>query len=304
MSARPRNNLGRMDVRLTIHGGPQAMLAVLDALIDQNADLIKQGVVPAEPIEAQKVSGLRFVDEPTWRDAAAVIVEGGRASSGSLAAWKAASYKVQGKPPTVLGLLDDGHVAVFNAASGALVDHPARTFGVRAPSRAHARNGVVGALGTGGDRVQERMIVTLADDRAYPVRVFGDAIAQHNAQQIRTRGLPGIYESGVVYQPEGSPELWWDAQEIINNGFDDCEGLAAYRAGELIAQGTPAQVWTRRIQPPDGSRSRRALFHALTKVNLPGGAVRYDDPSVRLGMPVPSWYRDHAAKLRAQGRSL
>jgi len=190
-----------------------------------------------------------------------------------------------------------------------VLDDPSVQFG----RPADYRPGVVGATTqpTKG-RVTEYMYLSLDDDKALPVREIGDAIARHNARRIETQGLPPLYKTNVKYSTEGTPEKWWDAEEILSQGQDDCEGLAAYRAGELMLQGFDAHVDTRPIEKPEqfaGGKKGGRLFHALVRVDgYLGGpkfdAPVYDDPSVRLGMPVPDWYLNYAKKRRAQGRAL
>ena len=121
----------------------------------------------------------------------------------------------------------------------------------------------------------------------------------------------------MKYKTEGSPELWWDAEEILAHGHDDCEGLAAYRAGELINRGYDARVYTRLVKMPDSARGGSGKkggrqFHAVTAVYGPDGRIKrdangvqmIDDPSARTGMPRPEWYVDFARSMRAKGKDL
>lgn len=171
----------------------------------------------------------------------------------------------------------------------------------------------VGALSDTQGRVDEWMTLTLDDEDALPIREIGDAIALHNAhQRLASRGqtgdnwkreIPSLYKSGVVYKVEGSPEIWKDARETLIDGHDDCEGLAAYRAGDLLLDhDTLAQVWTRQISRPEafpsGTKPAR-LFHAVTRFEDAQGKIQFDDPSRRLGMPVPEWYSEYASQRRA-----
>jgi hypothetical protein len=75
------------------------------------------------------------------------------------------------------------------------------------------------------------MILGIDDELGTPIREVNTAIARHNARRIAKCGYPCLYTSGVRYQVEGTPELWWDVDEILANRHDDCEGLAAYLAG-------------------------------------------------------------------------
>lgn len=90
---------------------------------------------------------------------------------------------------------------------------------------------------------------------------------------------PKLYNSGVRYQREGSPELWFDVAGILAHGYDDCEGLACWRAAELRNQGYSARPVLREYKKADGGR----LYHCLVEVDTPDGPM-YDDPSARLGM--------------------
>jgi hypothetical protein len=284
-----------MPVILTIHGGRQALADVMEGLVERNARSIRTGAVP--PID-NLPSKIRASAVPVWRDAVSALLDGS-ASRGTLVCWDAATRRARGQPATV-GFVGDVPDVVYTDG---------RVAGL-----------AVGALGRGVSdsyapsegSVTERMMLTLDDNCAQPVRDVNTAIARHNAKMIRKHKLPRLYESGVRYETEGSPELWWDAMEILRNGHDDCEGLAAYRAGELMVdsrdypgeQGRPvnARVHTRFIERPDGA-SR--LFHAVTEVlSDDGDILGYDDPSPRLGMPVPDWYLGFAKQLRRQGKPL
>lgn len=125
-------------------------------------------------------------------------------------------------------------------------------------------------------------------------------LAGVNARILRENpGLPGLYASGVVYKRE-SEETWSDYINLLAQGWEDCDSLAAARAGELLARG-----W-RALQPGDGGydearRSRPAriraevflrtrarpeapgLYHCLVRYRV-GRRWHLDDPSARLGM--------------------
>lgn len=125
-------------------------------------------------------------------------------------------------------------------------------------------------------------------------------LARENARILRARpDLPGLYQAGVRYQLERE-ETWCDYLALLAQGWEDCDGLAAARAGELLARGgralgptDPGYAEARRL----GLRSIRAEVYLRTRVR-PGRSglyhcvVRYrvgerwyrDDPSARLGM--------------------
>jgi hypothetical protein len=89
--------------------------------------------------------------------------------------------------------------------------------------------------------------------------------------------FPPLYESGAVYKTEPR-EVWRHAQDVVNEGWGDCEDLAAYRAAELRVSGEDpdARVKTYQTGP------RR--YHAI--VERSGGVL--EDPSAALGMKIPA----------------
>lgn len=125
-------------------------------------------------------------------------------------------------------------------------------------------------------------------------------LAGENARTLRQRpDLPLLYDSGVVYRREDD-ELWRDINHVFASGSEDCDSLAAARAGELIARGwraltpgeggfeqarrarlesIPAQVFLRTRSP----RERPGLYHCLVRYQVDSQEYR-DDPSARLGM--------------------
>ena len=127
-----------------------------------------------------------------------------------------------------------------------------------------------------------------------------NALAAENAHILRQQpDLPGLYASGAVYRRE-LKETWCDYLNLLSQGWEDCDGLAAARAGELLARG-----W-RALGPGDGGyaearrkRPSRIEAQVLLRTRVPAGQtglyhciVRYrvgarwyrDDPSARLGM--------------------
>lgn len=172
-----------------------------------------------------------------------------------------------------------------------------------------------GALDDTNGRVSEWLHLLIDDDDGLPIRELGNSIAQHNAQQILDSigtddEIHSLYDprTKVVYKVEGLPEIWKDSREMREDGFDDCEGLAADRAGELIARHqVPARVHTRNIKAPadfPGGAPASRMFHAVTEVGPSDAPIGYDDPSVRLGMPCPEWYWEYAKNQRKQGLPL
>lgn len=125
-------------------------------------------------------------------------------------------------------------------------------------------------------------------------------LAQENAHLRRAQpDLPQLYDSGVVYRPEAD-ERWSDWLYTLVQGEEDCDSLAAARAGELQALGwralregdggyaealrlrpdtLPAEVYLTTQTP----RGRTGLYHCLVRYPV-GGVWFSDDPSARLGM--------------------
>ncbi len=112
-------------------------------------------------------------------------------------------------------------------------------------------------------------------------------------------GIPLLYDSGIRYRREVG-ELWCDAVQTLRQGHEDCDGLAAYRAGELLARGWRAlrpgdagfELANRRRPPRIAAEAELStntdpdspgLYHC-TVVYWLAGREFTDDPSLRLGM--------------------
>ena len=62
-------------------------------------------------------------------------------------------------------------------------------------------------------------------------------LARCNARLLRERPtLPLLYSTSVVYGRE-EVETWSDFIQLLAQGWEDCDALAAARAGELLARG-------------------------------------------------------------------
>lgn len=144
-----------------------------------------------------------------------------------------------------------------------------------------------------------KIAVKLAFDEHAALRLL-NWLAQENAIILRARpDLPLLYDSGVVYRRE-SDETWCDYLNMLVQGHEDCDGLAAARAGELMARGwtalrpgdegyaeavrlkpaaIPAEVMLRTRTAPD----EPGLYHCIVRYRV-GGRWNRDDPSARLGM--------------------
>ena len=144
-----------------------------------------------------------------------------------------------------------------------------------------------------------QIAVKLAFEEQAMVRLL-NWLAQENAIILRQNaGLPLLYDSGVVYRRE-KRETWCDYLNMLLQGKEDCDGLSAARAGELIARGykalapgDPGYALAQKTRPdsiPAGvylqTRSTRdtpGLYHCLTVYKV-DGQLFTDDPSARLGM--------------------
>lgn len=128
-------------------------------------------------------------------------------------------------------------------------------------------------------------------------RIFGTVIKALLDAQVRNnllylslhRGTPGLYASGVRYQPEpvGQTFNGIPAEEfalipvVLARKHGDCDDLAPWRVAELIHAGERAKIriqWRAR-RNADGSVGRK-FFHIV--VRRSNGVV--EDPSALLGM--------------------
>jgi hypothetical protein len=282
---------------MLIHGPESSILYVLNGLVDQNERALRAGYLP----RLEKLRGISYDDSPIWRDGLSVLVDG-QGSAGSMAAWRTAQSRVGGVRSEV-AIVGGLPVSLEWDRQGAVsVNDPSLQIGRRAGRRVYAIEEPEQGLHTA------EVLFTVDDNSGTSIMAFGNRIAAINTQQIKRERLPKLYESGVRYGPENG-DLWLDAIGIIRRGVDDCEGLAAYRAAELVNEGHVAGVWTRLVptgQSRDmgGSGNGGRLFHAVTGVFEPDGRFYVDDPSVACGMKVPQFYREHARRQRARGLDL
>ena len=144
-----------------------------------------------------------------------------------------------------------------------------------------------------------RIAVKLAFDEDAAVRLL-NWLAQENAIILRARpDLPLLYDAGVRYEREVD-ETWCDYINLLLQGHEDCDGLAAARAGELIARGVSAMTPTdqgyreavrRRLTSIRAEvmlrtrtpKNRPGLYHCIVRYRI-GDRWYRDDPSARLGM--------------------
>lgn len=142
-------------------------------------------------------------------------------------------------------------------------------------------------------------------------------LAEENALIHQTQpDLPLLYDSGVVYVRDDR-ETWSDYLYILAANQDDCDGLAAARAGELLARGSaalapgdegyeaaqaeplpsiPAEVMLLTLAAP----GETGLYHCIVRYRIAGRWYR-DDPSARLGM---NGAIDRAVQARWAARGL
>lgn len=144
-----------------------------------------------------------------------------------------------------------------------------------------------------------KIAVKLAFDEQAALRLL-NWLARENAIILRAQpDLPLLYDSGVFYQRE-TDETWCDFLNMLAQGHEDCDGLAAARAGELIARGHNALrpgdagfTQAQRLRPATipaevmlTTRSRPeapGLYHCIVRYRV-GRSWHRDDPSARLGM--------------------
>lgn len=146
-----------------------------------------------------------------------------------------------------------------------------------------------------------KVCMKLAFDERAALRLL-NWLASENARIFRARpDLPGLYDSGVRYQREPD-EVWCDYLTLLAVGHEDCDGLAAARAGELLARGGRA------LRPGEGGyregrerasleaqvllltrteRFQPGLYHCIVRYRV-GDRWYRDDPSARLGMRTNS----------------
>jgi len=111
------------------------------------------------------------------------------------------------------------------------------------------------------------------DSPAAAVDLLG-ALSAISAEEILRYGLPSVYASGVRYRREWGPETFESAANIHRLGYADCDGLTAWRVGELQASGADRAAAPMLVRVASG-------YHAL--VSREGGRY-YEDPSAVLGM--------------------
>lgn len=107
---------------------------------------------------------------------------------------------------------------------------------------------------------------------------FLEALTRCNVLWLETHpSAVELYRSGVRYRQEKDTEAWLDIPHVLENGWGDCEDLAAWRVAELRNRGVKAKPYLKWYSHPDQGIT---LYHVLVK--LPNGTI--EDPSKMLGM--------------------
>lgn len=278
----PSKGGGRMPVIMSIYGGDAGLAECMEGLVQRNERSIRERAVPSvrnSGLTPDFRPGQNGFDSPQcWRDAVSALTDR-KCSIGTMVAYRAAEQRAANKP-AYIGFVG-GLPTVAYVENGQVMGYDAPLVSVSGPDALAAPR---------PDEVHEYMQLTLDDDKAMPVREINTAIGRHNAHQIKERGLPSLYGGSIRYETEGSPELWWDAQKIANEGHDDCfaasttfltyEGLR--RLGDVV--GTRQIVLTREgvWAPADILSGRVQQLFALTLARdgeAPGGETRVELPT-------------------------
>lgn len=81
-----------------------------------------------------------------------------------------------------------------------------------------------------------------------------DAMARFNARILRAGDFPRLIDSGVTYVPEyerAELEELLSVPLLLEEGAADCEDLAAWRVGELLAEGVAASATVQQVSPEE-----------------------------------------------------
>ena len=167
-----------------------------------------------------------------------------------------------------------------------------------------------------------KIAVKLAFDEQAALRLL-NWLARENAILLAARPeLPLLYDSGIVYRPE-TDETWCDYLNMLAQGHEDCDGLAAARAGELQARGIdalrsgdggydeakrrrPASIPAEVMLTTRNREDEPGLYHCIVRYRV-GTRWYRDDPSKRLGMngTVQADVRERwAINARSTGESV
>lgn len=122
-----------------------------------------------------------------------------------------------------------------------------------------------------------------------------EALVQQDVRYLRSHPrTPPLYEAGVVWRMEGlnrctgrPAEHFATIPEVMEQGWGDCEDLAAWRAAELRLAGHPRAyafaVRSGKMRHPELGLVN--LIHILTSRDGSCNPRAIEDPSIVLGMP-------------------
>lgn len=89
-----------------------------------------------------------------------------------------------------------------------------------------------------------------------------------------------LYQSGVYYKEERfGEEDFFDIPTVLDQGFADCEDLAAWRAAEYLSVGEMSYIVVTWESIQHNSGDIDILFHVRVQTRF-----GLEDPSERLGM--------------------
>ena len=141
-----------------------------------------------------------------------------------------------------------------------------------------------------------RLLLSFDEDAA--CRLLNWLAGENMLIRLANPELPLLYDSGVVYRREPD-ETWRDYPNMLVAGHEDCDSLAAARAGEILAHGAGAflpgdvgYAQTRDVDEPiraevmlltRSPRDEPGLYHCIVRFWVGDEELR-DDPSARLGM--------------------
>lgn len=121
-----------------------------------------------------------------------------------------------------------------------------------------------------------RITINLDAVNRKDLQFFLNRLVVINRYLIKTRILPPLYKSGIVYAREavGQSEHWQTADQLLKSRVGDCEDIAAYRCAELLEAGELARI-------------RLTLKGRTWHVQVRREDGRIEDPSRILGMQNP-----------------
>lgn len=249
-------------------------------------------------------SGVTYRPRPAgrqdWLDAPAVLQQR-RGSAEDLVAWRTGELRasdIEAEPVV-------GHEWVKGVwRLRFMVRHPDGRL--EDPARGVGGKGAELASSSPGHTPLVKLSLPDTDDGSHfvPLQIALEGLTKIDEWQIRRalqqaalglgEPIPPLYASGVVYREEApGREDWLDAQRVNEQGFADCEDLAAYRTAELRVAGQtdvePVIKWQwipREMMIAQGYPAAklpgRGVWMVHCCVRHPDGSI--EDPSKILGM--------------------